>query len=204
MKNKLLILTGLLLPLATVMAQDNDRYVMITNPDLTSINREAPRSTFTSYTSENAAIQNNRKDGTYRLSLNGTWKFNYVEDFEKCPDDFMKVDFDDSKWADIKVPGNWERQGFGTPIYVNTSYEFTSPAHIAPFWKKPNPPYIPKDWNPTGTYRREFNLPKDWDGKEIYLSADATKGAAFFYLNGQFIGMNKESKTPPALILPRM
>ena len=196
MKNKLLILTGLLLPLATVMAQDNDRYVMITNPDLTSINREAPRSTFTSYTSENAAIQNNRKDGTYRLSLNGTWKFNYVEDFEKCPDDFMKVDFDDSKWADIKVPGNWERQGFGTPIYVNTSYEFTSPAHIAPFWKKPNPPYIPKDWNPTGTYRREFNLPKDWDGKEIYLSADATKGAAFFYLNGQFIGMNKESKTP--------
>ena len=195
MKNNLLLLSLLFLPIAG-MAQDSDRYATITNPELTSIGREAPRSTFTSYTNEDDAVRNNRKDGTYRLSLNGTWKFNYVENFNERPTDFMKPDFDAGKWNDIKVPGNWERQGYGTPIYVNTSYEFTSPSGVAPFWDKPNPPYVPKEWNPTGTYRREFSLPKDWDGKEIFLSADGTRGAAFFYLNGEFIGMNKDAKTP--------
>lgn len=72
-----------------------------------------------------------------------------------------------SDWADIQVPGNWERQGFGIPIYVNTSYEFCSPGY-APYWDRPNPPYVPEEWNPTGTYRRDFTLPADWNGKEIF------------------------------------
>ncbi|MEG1545869.1 MAG: glycoside hydrolase family 2 TIM barrel-domain containing protein [Bacteroides sp.] len=179
------------------MAQTQiDRYSIITNPNLTSIFREAPRSTFQSYTSEDAAIKNDRKKDTYRISLNGTWKFNYVENFNERPTNFMEVGFDADKWNNITVPGNWERQGFGTPIYVNITYEFTSPSGIAPFWKTPNPPLVPKEWNPTGTYLREFSLPKDWDDKAIYLSADGTKGAAFFYLNGKFIGMSKDAKTP--------
>ncbi|BEG98393.1 glycoside hydrolase family 2 TIM barrel-domain containing protein [Bacteroides sedimenti] len=193
MKNKLTLTWMAFIPLLA-FAQNN-RYEMITNPNLTSINREMPRSTFTSYTSEEAAIKNDRKSDTYRISLNGTWKFNYAENFDERPLEFMKPEFDSSKWSDIKVPGNWERQGFGTPIYVNTTYEFTSPGY-KPFWDEPNPPYVPKDWNPTGTYRREFNLPSDWQGKEIFLSADGTKGAAFYYLNGTFLGMNKDSKTP--------
>ena len=96
---------------------------------------------------------------------------------------------------DIDVPGNWELQGFGTPVYVNQSYEFCSPGY-APYWDKPNPPYVPKEWNPTGTYRRTFTLPADWDNKEIFLSADGVRGAAFYYLNGKFAGMSKDSKTP--------
>ncbi len=196
MRNKLLIFTAAILSFTTSIAQDADRYKIITDPNLVDINKELPRSTFTSYTNESDAIRNNRKDGTYRLSLNGTWKFNYTEEFDKRPSDFMKPDFNDKEWADIKVPGNWERQGFGTPIYVNIGYEFVSPANIAPYWNKPNPPYVPKEWNPTGTYRRTFVLPNNWDGKNIYLSADGTKGAAFFYLNGNFVGMSKDSKTP--------
>ena len=78
---------------------------------------------------------------------------------------------------------------------MNTSYEFCSPGY-APYWDRPNPPYVPEEWNPTGTYRRDFTLPADWNGKEIFLSADGTKGAAFFYLNGQFAGMSKDAKTP--------
>ncbi|MDR0546443.1 MAG: DUF4981 domain-containing protein [Dysgonamonadaceae bacterium] len=166
-------------------AQSN-RYSEITNPDLTNINREPARASFRPHSG----------DGTSDyLSLNGTWKFHYTEDFVNRPVNFVETGFDASQWSDIQVPGNWERQGFGTPIYVNISYEFLSPAG-APYWTKPNPPYVPETWNPTGSYRRTFELPNDWNGKEIFLSADGTKGAAYFYLNGKFIGMNKDSKTP--------
>lgn len=194
MKNLVTLACLALLPL-TATAQQSNRYEQLTNPNLTSIQKEAPRSTFTSYTNEKDAATNNRKDGTFRLLLNGKWKFNYVDSFSTRPQDFMLPQTNVSKWADIQVPGNWERQGFGTPIYVNTTYEFCSPGY-APYWDKPNPPFVPKEWNPTGTYRREFTLPANWDGKEIFLSADGTRGAAYYYINGEFVGMNKDSKTP--------
>lgn len=188
-----LLLAAAFLPVA--LAAQEDRYAQITNPKLTSINKEPPRSTFTSYTNEADAVVNDRKNGTFRISLNGKWKFNYVENFADRPTDFMDARTDVSKWPDINVPGNWELQGFGTPIYVNQPYEFCSPGY-APYWDKPNPPYVPKEWNPTGTYRRTFTLPADWDNKEIFLSADGVRGAAFYYLNGKFAGMSKDSKTP--------
>ena len=188
-----LLLAAAFLPVA--LAAQEDRYAQITNPKLTSINKEPPRSTFTSYTNEADAVVNDRKNGTFRISLNGKWKFNYVENFADRPTDFMDARTDVSKWPDIDVPGNWELQGFGTPIYVNQPYEFCSPGY-APYWDKPNPPYVPKEWNPTGTYRRTFTLPADWDNKEIFLSADGVHGAAFYYLNGKFAGMSKDSKTP--------
>lgn len=193
MKIQRLLIAAALLPLA--LAAEEDRYGQITNPKLTSINKEPPRSTFTSYTNEADAVINDRQNGTFRISLNGKWKFNYVENFADRPTDFMDTRTDVSRWPDIDVPGNWELQGFGTPIYVNHPYEFCSPGH-APYWDKPNPPYVPKEWNPTGTYRRTFTLPADWDNKEIFLSADGVRGAAFYYLNGKFVGMNKDSKTP--------
>lgn len=188
-----LLLAAAFLPVA--LAAQEDRYAQITNPKLTSINKEPPRSTFTSYTNEADAVVNDRKSGTFRISLNGKWKFNYVENFADRPTDFMDARTDVSKWPDINVPGNWELQGFGTPIYVNQPYEFCSPGY-APYWDKPNPPYVPKEWNPTGTYRRTFTLPADWDNKEVFLSADGVRGAAFYYLNGKFAGMSKDSKTP--------
>lgn len=127
--------------------------------------------------------------------FNGKWKFHYVETFADRPTDFMMDRVDASRWPDINVPGNWELQGFGTPIYVNQPYEFCSSGY-PPYWDKPNPPYVPQEWNPTGTYRREFTLPGDWDDKEIFLSADGVRGAAFYYLNGKFVGMSKDAKTP--------
>lgn len=173
-----------------------DRYKDITNPDLTSINTIEPRASFMSYDNFTDAADDNKREGTFYLSLNGVWKFNYTDNFNERPIGFEKEDYDTSGWKDINVPGNWERQGFGVPIYVNTTYEFTSPAKTEPFWEKPNPPYVPEEWNPTGTYRRTFELPDDWTGNSIFLSADGVKGAAFFYLNGQFVGMSKDAKTP--------
>ncbi|MDR1681832.1 MAG: DUF4981 domain-containing protein [Candidatus Symbiothrix sp.] len=171
--------------LGNISCSQSIRYQEITNPELTNINREPMRASF--------RPQSDSKPNHF--SLNGTWKFHYTEDFHNRPMDFMNPDFDASAWSDIQVPGNWERQGFGTPVYVNIPYEFLSEAG-APYWKKPNPPYVPENWNPTGTYHRSFDLPADWNGKEIYLSADGTRGAVYYYLNGQFIGMNKESKIP--------
>ena len=181
MKKHLISFSTLLLALLPTQAQESDRYATITNPDITSLHTEAPRCSY---------------PADERLSLNGTWKFHYTEQFDQRPTDFMQPAFDVRSWDDIQVPGNWERQGYGTPIYVNATYEFTSPADIEPFWRKPNPPYVPREWNPTGTYRRHFDLPTAWQGQEIYLSADGVKGAAFFYLNGAFIGMSKDAKTP--------
>ncbi|KAA6320831.1 Beta-galactosidase, partial [termite gut metagenome] len=192
---KIVILICCIVLLPYIMQAQENRYKQITNPKLTNINKEAPRSTFTSYTSEEYAAKNNRTDGTFYLSLNGKWKFNYVENFADRPTNFAYPNTNVSNWADINVPGNWERQGFGTPIYVNIGYSFCSEGY-KPYWEKPNPPFVPREWNPTGTYRRDFTLPNDWDGKEIFLSADGTRGAAFFYLNGTLVGMNKDAKTP--------
>ena len=192
MKN---ILTIAVLTALPIFMSAQDRYKQITDQNLTSINKEAPRSTFTSYQSEKDALINNRESGTNRLLLNGKWKFNYVDSFSMRPTDFMLPEKNVSDWDDIQVPGNWELQGFGIPIYVNARYEFCSPGY-APYWDKPNAPYIPEEWNPTGTYRRDFTLPTSWKNDEIFLSADGTKGAAFFYINGQFVGMSKDAKTP--------
>lgn len=193
MKIQSLLLALSLLPLA--LPAQEERYGQITNPKLTGINKEPARCTFTSYTNEADAVINDRKNGTFRLSLNGKWKFNYVENFADRPKNFSESGSNMIPWTDIDVPGNWELQGYGTPIYVNQSYEFCSPGY-APYWEKPEPPFVPKEWNPTGTYRRTFNIPREWENKEIFLSADGVRGAAFYYLNGKFIGMSKDSKTP--------
>ncbi len=177
--------------------KQDDRYAEITNPKLIDMNKEPRRATFFSFTNASDAVNApNASKGSDFLLLNGTWKFNYVDDFNNCPKDgFYDLNFNDNAWKDIKVPGNWEVQGFGVPIYVNTTYEFTSPGH-PPYWDKPIPPLVPHDFNPVGTYRKTFDIPQSWIGKDIILSSDGTKGAAYFYLNGQFLGMTKDSKLP--------
>lgn len=181
-----------------VKAQNqNERYSEITNPKLLHINKEPARASFFSFDGVDNALKApySSKGDNYML-LNGTWKFNYVENFSERPmDDFYKSDFDDSSWDDIKVPGNWEVQGFGDPIYVNATYEFTSRG-FPPYWDAPNPPLVPEEFNPTGTYRKEFEIPTSWGDKDIIVSFDGIKGASYVYLNGEFVGMTKDSKLP--------
>lgn len=190
------LITCMQIGLLSAQKREN-RYAEITNPKLIHINKEPARASFFSFANANDAINApNDKKGSNFLLLNGTWKFHYVENFSQRPmNDFYNLSFDVSSWNNIQVPGNWEVQGFGAPIYVNATYEFTSPGQ-APYWDKPNPPYVPEEFNPTGTYRKEFELPASWQGKDIILSSDGTKGAAYFYLNGDFLGMTKDSKLP--------
>lgn len=196
--NRLVLILILLYVISISFGQEqSNRYSEITDPKIIQINKEPSRASFYSFNNVNEALTATYSTkGSDFILLNGTWKFHYVDDFDARPQsDFSSADFNTESWKEIQVPGNWEVQGFGVPIYVNYSYEFISKGHL-PYWDKPNPPLVPRDFNPTGTYRKVFEIPATWDGKEIILSSDGTKGAAYFYLNGNFLGMTKDSKLP--------
>jgi beta-galactosidase len=103
------------------------------------------------------------------------------------PVDFYKDDYDLGRWDTIHVPSMWEFQGYGVPIYVNSDYEFPPP------W---DPPHVPHDYNPVGSYKRWFALPKEWDGREIFIHFGAVKSAFYIWINGQKVGYSEDSKTP--------
>lgn len=132
------------------------------DPEVNAVNR-APMhaANFAFRNGENAALSQERQKSANYLSLNGTWKFNWVNDADQRPTDFWKKDFNDKGWDNIQVPGIWELNGYGDPIYVNTQYAWQS------FFKN-NPPLVPTENNHVGTYRREIFVPADWKGKEIF------------------------------------
>jgi len=155
------------------------------NPNFTGINKEPPHAYYIPYASLYQAIRNIPAESPFYQSLNGTWKFNYVKKPANRPLDFMWEAFDVSGWSDIEVPGNWELQGFGIPIYTDVEYPFPS-----------NPPNIPHDYNPVGSYRRDFTVPTNWNGKQVILHFGGVRSAMYVWLNGQFIGYSQGSKTP--------
>ena len=119
------------------------------------------------------------------LSLNGSWRFLFCETPEQVPHDFFAPAFKDGKWARIDVPSNWEMQGFGDPQFRNVQ---------APF--KSNPPFVPREYNPTGAYRRTFNLPAQWKGQQVFLRLEKTQSASFIWLNGKQVGYNEGGQEP--------
>ena len=161
------------------------------NPAVFNINRVEPHAFFIPFENEGLAWDNNKNESAFFKSLNGIWKFNIASNPAGRPVDFYQEDYDVSQWANIKVPGNWERQGFDTAIYVNTGY---------PFWmierKRPNPPQIPHNYNPVGSYRRTFTLPENWDGRKISVHFGAVKSAFYLWVNGKKVGYSEGSKTP--------
>ena len=128
----------------------------------------------------------------YYMSLNGTWKFNWVRNVANRPVDFYQPDYYVGNWNDITVPGNWELQGYGLPIYVNETYEFDEPF----FNFKKNPPLVPTETNEVGSYRRTFTVPESWDGRRIVLCLEGTVSFYYVWLNGELLGYNQGSKTP--------
>ena len=136
------------------------------DPAVFAINKEASHATLFPFESQALAVQGMPHVSAYHQSLNGRWKFNWVRKPADRPVDFYRTDFDDSDWDEIPVPSNWELQGYGVPIYLNHPYEFEK-----------NPPFIHHDYNPVGSYRTRFQLPANWDGREIFLHFGAVKSA---------------------------
>lgn len=154
------------------------------NPERYEWNKESPHTVFMWYDDEPGALAGDFSKSPWHESLNGRWKFSYVPDIEDAEEGFYKKDFDDSSWADLDVPSNWELKGFGEPIIRNIQYVFPA-----------NPPYVDVD-NPVGTYRKVFTVPEGWDGREVLLHFGSISGYAQVFLNGKRIGMTKAAKTP--------
>ncbi len=186
-----LVLALVVSAMFSLSAEAKGFYKEISNPRLVSKNTEEARASFLPFENETQAVKGNYKESPYYKSLNGTWKFLYSENPYKIPADFMSPALDDSEWSDINVPGNWERQGFGIAIYTNTSWEFCS-RNNPPYMDGPKPPYVPETFNPTGVYRTTFTVPSDWDGRQIFISFDGVKSAAYLYINGVEVGMSKD------------
>lgn len=158
------------------------------NPQMIGRNKEAPHVNTIPFATKSAALESQRRsESSYYYSLNGPWKFNFAETPDERPKTFFEDAFDVSGWDDIEVPCNWEVEGYGYPIYVNQPYEFSS---------RPNPPFIPDDRNPVGSFKRNFTVPSVWDGRQTFLHFGAVKSAAYVWVNGEKVGYTQGSKTP--------
>lgn len=183
MKKIFLLIFSMLCLLNINAQQVNDRE----NPEVVGINKYAPHCTLIPYPDERMALENNRVMSPDFQMLNGYWKFNWVERPDDRPKDFYLPEYNDYKWKQIPVPSNWEFQGYGVPIYVNIPYERT---------RKPNPPEIPRDYNPVGSYRHRFNIPETWSDKQVFIHFGAVKSAFYLWINGKKVGYSQDSKTP--------
>jgi len=155
------------------------------DPQVFNLGQEPPHTHFIPYNDFDDCLSLKFEESLYYKSLDGQWKFHWSPNPEKRPLNFYQNDFDTSDWDDILVPANWELKGYGTPIYVNDRYPFTR-----------NPPLVPINDNPVGSYQKTFTIPLAWENRETYITFGAVKSAAYFWLNDQFLGYNQDSKTP--------
>ncbi|VGO16417.1 Beta-galactosidase [Pontiella desulfatans] len=155
------------------------------NAAVIGINKEPPHATFGVFGSVDDALKRARHESEFVQSLNGMWKFHWVKAAGDRPLDFMQPEADVSGWDEIEVPSNWQMKGYGVPIYVNQPMAFPN-----------NPPFIPADYSPVGSYRRSFNLPEHWAGRETFIHFDGVKSAFYIWLNGERVGYSQGSMTP--------
>ncbi|MCJ7776695.1 MAG: hypothetical protein MUP16_00025, partial [Sedimentisphaerales bacterium] len=216
------LITSIILVLACLSkgqaANPNEPHPDWDNSQMVGQNRLPPHATMMIYPNvetakkvgATATLEDRSKSPWFAL-LNGDWKFLWSPGKEERPTDFFKTNFDDSSWKTIPVPSNMEIQGYGIPIYKNVTYPWLKEG------ERPGPPYIPNFNNHVGSYRRAFDIPRDWDGRPAYPEARPSGRPAypearpsgrrihivfdgvnsFFYLwiNGQYIGMSKDSRT---------
>jgi len=155
------------------------------NQAVSEINREPVHASLMPFDTEAKVAANDFSVSPFHKSLNGKWKFHFVNKPADRPTGFFSSSFDDSQWKLIDVPANWDLKGYDYPIYTNIRYPF-----------KPAPPTIQADFNPVGSYRMEFETPADWNGKDIILHFGAVSSAIYVWVNGEEVGYSEDSKTP--------
>jgi beta-galactosidase len=180
MRKIVFVLFTLLCNLSFAQQSNNDWE----NPQLVDQHKEQPHATFMLFNNADDVKADEYSRSPWYQSLNGTWKFVYVDRYADRVQDFYRADLNDSAWNNLSVPSNWERKGFGIPIYTNITYPHPR-----------NPPFIGEN-NPVGTYRKQFTVPDTWDGREVLLHFGSITGCAFVYVNGQKAGITKASKSP--------
>ena len=151
------------------------------------VNRAAMHTHFFAYENAEKAGSDVKENSKNFMSMNGSWKFFWVKNADQRPTDFWKVGYNDKGWDDMKVPAVWELNGYGDPIYVNIGYPWRNQY-------KNNPPHVPTEKNHVGSYRREFVIPADWNGKDIVAHFGAVSSNMYLWVNGKFVGYSEDSK----------
>ena len=167
-----------------VAAQSESRWQ---NVNINQQNREPRRASFFAYENLDKAQNFDKKKSANYLSMEGMWKFNFVKDHNKRPANFFAVKYDDSQWQDFPVPGLFEFNGYGDRTYKNIGYAWATQFD-------PNPPYISELNNYTGSYRRTFELPADWKGKDVYFHVGSATSNLTLWVNGKYVGYSEDSK----------
>ncbi len=157
------------------------------DPEINAVNRAPMHANYFAYESTEAAIKGIKEKSSNFMTLNGTWKFNWVANADARPTDFWQPEFNDKGWNTMPVPGVWELNGFGDPIYVNVGYA----------WREQfrnNPPQVPTVNNHVGSYRREITVPAHWKGKEIIAHFGSVTSNMYLWVNGKYVGYSEDSK----------
>jgi len=182
MRKQLLISCFALFAL-TVAAQKNEWQ----DPEVNAVNRAPMHTNYFAYESAEAAVKGAKESSTNFMTLNGLWKFNWVRNADQRPMDFFRADFNDKGWDNMKVPGVWELNGYGDPLYVNTGYP----------WRhqfENDPPRFPNENNHVGSYRKEIVVPAGWSGKEIFAHFGSVTSNMYLWVNGKYVGYSEDSK----------
>ena len=166
------------------LAQSESRWQ---NVNINQQNREPRRANFFAFENLEKAQSFDKKKSANYLSMEGMWKFNFVKDHNKRPANFFALKYDDSQWKDFPVPGLFELNGYGDATYKNIGYAWATQFD-------PNPPYISELNNYTGSYRRTFELPKDWKGKNVYFHVGSATSNLTLWVNGKYVGYSEDSK----------
>jgi beta-galactosidase/beta-glucuronidase len=191
------------------------------DPRVTGRNREAPHVPLAPYVDEKSALEG--VESPFVRLLNGTWRFRWAPNPASAPDGFHEGDFDDTDWDEVNLPGNWQLQGYGQPIYTNVRYPFPIDPRLSAAVKKMReeadwddlsavrlpaealdlPLDVPTDPNPTGCYRTRFMLPEAWNGRRIYLSFEGVDSAFHLWVNGGVAGYSQDSRLPAEFDISR-
>lgn len=155
------------------------------NPQVFAINKEETRATAIPYPTENSAIIDDYTVSPFYQSLNGTWKFFWAPKPSGIPDGFYEEGYNVTNWANMPVPGNWEFNGFGIPMYVNIGFGIPK-----------NAPYIDKEDAPVGAYRHQFIIPENWSGRRVFLHFEGGTNAMYVWVNGKKVGYTENAKSP--------
>ena len=178
-------ITGLFAVLA--MTANAQSFKEWQDPEINAVNRAPMHANYFAYESTEAAIKGIKEKSSNFMTLNGTWKFNWVANADARPTDFWQPEFNDKGWNTMPVPGVWELNGFGDPIYVNVGYA----------WREQfrnNPPQVPTVNNHVGSYRREITVPAHWKGKEIIAHFGSVTSNMYLWVNGKYVGYSEDSK----------
>ena len=157
------------------------------NPEVNAVNRAPMHTNYFAYASAQEAAKGAKQASANYMTLNGTWKFNWVKNADARPTDFYRTDFNDKGWDNMKVPAVWELNGYGDPIYVNVGYAWRSQYQN-------NPPLVPIENNHVGSYRKEIVVPADWKGKEIIAHFGSVTSNMYLWVNGRYVGYSEDSK----------